>query len=305
MTVVSGQRSRAFLGIDAGGTATRALGTAGGKVVHSGEGGPGNPLAVSSPELLKSYAAALAGCPEPAVVAACVAGAGSAAGRARIEVVLQQFFPRALISVRPDYVAAFMAARAGTQTLVVAGTGSIICSRLSADGSYRVSGGRGWIVGDHGSAARLGRAYLDWYCRSDDPPPTAAPCAEAAFGSREPASIVAQLHTSAAPAAFLASGAPLLTAAAERGETWAQTLLTGEMEVLAEATATHLANWVPGDRPVRLGLSGGVWTSPLATSEFGRAIAVYVAPRTVDLALGELTPVQGALRLASELAGAT
>src|SRR5262249_47577599 len=62
----------------------------------------------------------------------------------------------------PDYVAAFLAAPRGTDACIVAGTGSVVCSR-AADGGYRVSGGRGWILGDHGSAARLGRAALEHF----------------------------------------------------------------------------------------------------------------------------------------------
>ena len=64
--------------------------------------------------------------------------------------------------VAPDYVAAFLAAPPDSDLCIVAGTGSVVCSR-AVDGSFLISGGRGWILGDHGGAARLGQAALEHY----------------------------------------------------------------------------------------------------------------------------------------------
>jgi hypothetical protein len=60
-----------------GGSSTRARAACHGVVVFEGSGGPGNPLATDEDTLQASYAAALAGCPDPSYVVACVSGAGS------------------------------------------------------------------------------------------------------------------------------------------------------------------------------------------------------------------------------------
>ena len=202
------------VGIDAGGTRTRARAVADDEIVHDGSGGPGNPLAVSTSVLAQSYRSALDGCPEPAVVAVCAAGAGNQDGRRRIELVLRDRFPAAELRVAPDYVAALVAAGEAADIVVVAGTGSVVCSRAAA-GRARVSGGHGWIVGDHGSAR-----------------PPRAPCSRSLLRRRQraarrrraagvrdddPRRLVAALHNSGAPAAWLARAAPLLTAAVETG----------------------------------------------------------------------------------------
>ena len=147
------------LGIDAGGTATRARAVRAGSVVHEGSGGPGNPLMVRGDALREHYEAALAGCPEPDVAVACVAGSGHEESRCRVETLLRTRFPAAAVHVLPDYAAAWAAAPANAAAVVVAGTGSVVCTRRE-DGTFRVSGGLGWMIGDHGSAA--GSAARCW-----------------------------------------------------------------------------------------------------------------------------------------------
>jgi N-acetylglucosamine kinase-like BadF-type ATPase len=130
-----------LLGIDAGGTSIRARAAVAGTTVYDGTGGPGNPLAVDVHELSHNYGAALDGCPDPGLVAACVAGAFAAEGRTRVEQVLHARFPGATVRVEPDYVAAYMVAQADIVT--IAGTGSIVCSRPQAD---RVFCRRAWLA---------------------------------------------------------------------------------------------------------------------------------------------------------------
>ena len=99
-----------------------------GEVIYEGTGGPGNPLTADLETVRASYLAALAGCPLPARVAACVSGAGSEPRRTQITDLLAGRFPGADVLVVPDYVAAFLAAPPGTDVCVVAGTGSVVCS---------------------------------------------------------------------------------------------------------------------------------------------------------------------------------
>jgi N-acetylglucosamine kinase-like BadF-type ATPase len=302
-----GELAAVVVGIDAGGTATRARAVRAGRLVHAGTGGPGNPLSADAQTILASYRAALAGCPPATQVAACVAGTRSPAQHAQITELLAGFFPGAAIQVVPDYVGALLAAPDQTDACVVAGTGSVICSQ-GADGGYPASGGRGWILGDHGSAARLGRTALEHYV--DDPAAVPAGFAAAlgqAIGHRDPSRIVAAVNSAPDPARLLARAAPLLTGAAEAGSDWAVRHLDTEMAMLAATTARHIGQHVSGQpgtapgSPVRIALAGGVWASPAARSSFTVALD-RGSPQPVIVTRSAADPVTGAVRLAESLA---
>ena len=288
------------VGIDAGGSSTRARATRQGTVVFEGSGGPGNPLTADQQTVRASYRTALAGCPAAGRVAACVSGARGQAQRAQIAGLLAGRFPDADIQVAPDYVAAFLAAPPGTDACIVAGTGSVVCSR-AADGSYRVSGGRGWILGDHGSAARLGRAALEHFVND----PASVPASFVAaigeiFGDSDWRSVVRAVQTARNPAPLLARAAPLLTASAQTRQPWATELLDAEMTALAATGARHIEQHIHGAPEVHVALCGGVWASQIAlsslTSALTRASRCQV---TVTRSLSD--PIEGAVRLAGSI----
>lgn len=292
-------RSGVVVGIDAGGSSTRARAVAHGEVIFDGRGGPGNPLMVDERMLSTSYATALAGCPEPDFVAACVAGAASAEPRLRISNLLAKLFPHAVVQVHPDYVAAVQAAPADADIVVVAGTGSVVCSRLPG-GAYVTTGGRGWILGDFGSATRLGRAALEWFC---DDPVAAGPEFAAEVGSLMGTSdwheIVTALSMAPSPAPFLARAAPLLTWAAAQEERWATQRLEMEMSALAAEVVRHAELHLGGREIKCVVLSGGVWESPQAELSF-RAVMARELPRC-SVVRCVLSPLDGAVRLAESM----
>jgi glucosamine kinase len=290
------------VGIDAGGSSTRAraVDQARGVVVHEGIGGPGNPIAADPPALRDSYRAALAGCPPAERLIACVSGAGGPAERDQIQLLLAELAPGAQVEVRPDYEAAVAASPEGTDVTIIAGTGSLICSR-TASGTFAVTGGRTWILGDHGSAARLGRALLEWYCNDPDAAHGEfAPSVASAVGDRDWRQIVKLIRAAPNQAALLARAAPILTGAAQAGHPWAIERLDAELALLAAATMRHIERHVSGRDPVRAALSGGVWTSGLATSCFTTALSRLGPPR-VGVAPSRLSPLDGAVRLAANL----
>lgn len=292
--------SGVVLGIDAGGSSTRVRAVAHGEVVFDGRGGPGNPLMADERTLSVSYATALAGCPEPDFVAACVAGAASAEPRSRISSLLARLFPHAVVRVHPDYVAAVQAAPADADIVVLAGTGSVVCSQLPG-GAYVTTGGRGWILGDFGSATRLGRAALEWFC---DDPVAAGPEVAAEVGSLVGASdwheIVTALSVAPSQAQFLARAAPLLTRAAAREERWATQRLEMEMSRLAAEVVRHAGLHLSGREITRVVLSGGVWESPQAELCF-RAVMTRALSRC-GVVRCVLRPLDGAVRLAESMA---
>ena len=116
------------VGIDAGGSSTRARAMQGGRIVFEGIGGPGNPGTRSMPTLTRAYRQALMGCPPTEHIAACVSGAGSERRQQEIKEVLAAIVPGAEIMVYPDYFATVTANR-HADVCVVAGTGSVVCSR--------------------------------------------------------------------------------------------------------------------------------------------------------------------------------
>jgi glucosamine kinase len=287
------------VGIDAGGSSVRVRAvSAAGLTLFEGTGGPGNPVVASDGTLRASYAAALAGCPEAVRIVACVSGTRSPDRRDRVHALLADLTRCADIEVRPDYVAALKAAPGGTDVLVIAGTGSLACSR-DDDGGYRLSGGRGWILGDHGSAARLGRAALEWYCDNPDALASefAAPVADA-VGSADWHQIVRLVSSAPSAPELLARAAPVLTTAARAGQDWALACLRAEMSGLAATTRRHIERHCPGRRLVEVALAGGVWQSDIARNCYQLALE-RLGPPPVRVTRSRLSPLDGAMALAA------
>ena len=284
------------LAIDAGGTSTRARAVSQAITVHSGTGGPGNPLTVARSALAHHYAQALEGCPAPTIVVACVAGAGGRKGCEQITALLTGRFPNAAVHVFPDYVGAWMAAPQGTDAVVVAGTGSVVCSR-TIEGTFVSSGGVGWILGDHGSAARLGRALLEHYCLFATP--WLAADIQATFGTSAPDELAARVLSSTHPPSLLAKAAPILTAAADSGHEWARKLLASELAPLAQTVASHAARHLSSSKDITVALAGGVWMSVGARSAFAAALSESAAACSVVRVARE--SIDGVVRLAVEL----
>lgn len=150
--------------VDAGGTHCRArLFSSDGRVLAEGASGPCNPttdLARAAASLNDAWAqcAAAAG-QDPASVSCAIGGAGM------VVTSIQQAFlaeiPRfGRITVANDGYAALIGATGGQPgALIIAGTG-VVGQRLYADGLSLQRDGWGWIGGDRGSGAWIGRRAL-------------------------------------------------------------------------------------------------------------------------------------------------
>jgi glucosamine kinase len=151
-----------YLGIDAGGSHTRArLVSEDGAVLGAGEGGPAN-TRIGLPEALKSVedaylqAAAQAGLTE-ADLPSILAGLGIAGlNRRGVLPGLQEHeFPFRSIAFASDAAIANLGAHAGGDgAIVIVGTGSIGFGRVGED--VFTIGGYGFPVSDEGSGAELG-----------------------------------------------------------------------------------------------------------------------------------------------------
>jgi N-acetylglucosamine kinase-like BadF-type ATPase len=231
-----------YLGIDGGGSTSRArLDDGGTEPLLERTAGPANAQTVSPTELRASLDALLRDCPSPTAAAICLAGCGPASeARPRVERYFRERFPTTTLRFEPDYVAALACFDEPIAACVLSGTGSVVCS-VGPAGDIVTSGGQGFLVGDDGSAFRLGQRLLERFGR---------------------------VHEAANPPAVVARAAPVLTAAASRGCAWAQEILTDEMRLLAGTVARHLARHQPGAANPAIGVIGGTWNSEIARCAF-------------------------------------
>src|SRR5687768_11645928 len=134
-----------FVGLDCGGSSSRVLAVDfDGNIVFQGQSGAANLASTPENRLRRNLSHATDGCPHADYVCGCFAGLVSDDLRRRGEDHLKSLFPRAEVRAEPDYTAALYASPPGTDVCVIAGTGSLVCSR-GADGILK-SGGMGYIL---------------------------------------------------------------------------------------------------------------------------------------------------------------
>jgi len=151
-----------YLGLDAGGTHTRARLVSGdGKILGRGEGGPANtpaglPQALQSIEDAWSQAAREAGLGAEDIGNMRVGlGMAGLSRQGRLDGLKEHQFPFRSIEIASDAVIANIGAHAGGDgAIVILGTGSVGLGRVG-DRSFTI-GGYGFPVSDEGSGAELG-----------------------------------------------------------------------------------------------------------------------------------------------------
>ncbi|MFD3840282.1 N-acetylglucosamine kinase [Streptomyces sp. NPDC058642] len=166
------------VGLDAGGTRTRAMcaSAADGRLLGEGSGGPGNALTVPEPQLTDHLTEAIAAAvPEPArsrvvAVAGGFAGAtgtsaddpGYVHARSALTGALRRLgIPPGPVALCSDIEAAFASAP-GTPAdglALVAGTGAV-AMRIAGRRATTTVDGDGWLLGDDGSGFWIGRSAV-------------------------------------------------------------------------------------------------------------------------------------------------
>ena len=157
-----------FLGIDGGGTGCRAVASdAAGRILGRGTAGPANVNTDTQTTRINVLAAAeqaLAGA-DPAAVTAVLGLAGANVRSAAL--ALQASLPFARSQITTDATTAARGALGPHDGIVAAmGTGSVFA--VQRGGVTRQFGGRGFLLGDEGSGAVLGRALLSRALRAED-----------------------------------------------------------------------------------------------------------------------------------------
>lgn len=165
-----------YLGIDGGGTGCRAaVADDRGVILGRGQSGPAN--IASDPDTARqnilaatdqALTAAVGAASAPVELSRLQAGLGLAGANAAGAVGrLRLALPFAAATIETDAVTTAMGALGGQDGVVAAiGTGSVFAAIRG--GQFRQIGGWGFVLGDEGSAAVLGRSILSYALRAHD-----------------------------------------------------------------------------------------------------------------------------------------
>lgn len=157
-----------LLGLDIGGSSSRARLVEDGRIVAEAEG-PGANVATLRPRVVDSRLRALLADVGVTPIACCAGSAGAEvpAGRERLERILSALFPHCRITVVHDARLVLAAAGFDSGIALISGTGSVAYGRDDSGREAR-AGGWGWLVGDDGSAAWLAREAAREVMRRSD-----------------------------------------------------------------------------------------------------------------------------------------
>lgn len=290
-----------FLGLDCGGSSSRALALDDvGNRVYERSSGSANLSSTPFNRLRRNIATVLNGAPAPTSVCGCFAGLIDEETHQTGLSLLREAFPYAKLAAVPDFAAAFHAFEEPQDVCIIAGTGSVVCS--SIEGVMVRSGGRGYLLGDQGSAYTFGRDAFNRYL---DNPAEAGPALTAAvleeFQTTEPTEALRRLYAGA-PAPMLARLAKAVAHDQRAGCTYANEIMEKNFGELAKIVKAHVERYLPQRRNLRVGLAGGLWRG----SSNLRDAMMTALERTMPGTPFILTPIKrppvyGAVVLAKEL----
>jgi N-acetylglucosamine kinase-like BadF-type ATPase len=302
-----------LLAVDAGGSKTAAwlvdsTKAEGERIVGRGRAGAGNPLSVGFAESTRAITEAVTCAEQDArrqvapISRAILSIAGAANGELRNKFVewAHDAGIAARIAVVPDVLPVLAAgAPSCCGVAVVSGTGSVAFAR-AADGRTMLCGGWGYLLGDEGSGYAIGRAALQSCMHALESVPAQRPLAEAtrkAIGAKSIMELTKAIYEDPEPRSAIASVAPIVIAAAEEGDTDAQSILDKAAGDLAKLVARTVRAVAPLESPFSLAASGGVLIGSQRMRE-----QLMIELRRIGLAC-ELNvidePLEGCLRLAT------
>jgi N-acetylglucosamine kinase-like BadF-type ATPase len=178
---------------------------------------------------------------------------------------------------------------------VITGTG-VACMAVAPQGSPRIVGGHGYLVGDEGGGFWMGRAGLAAVLKAAEgrgPDTALAGPAERHFGGL--ADLGDRLHSSARPVDTVAQFAPTVVEAAAAGDGVAQSILEDAVLELVNLVRAAIAPFHPADRPVPVALGGRLLLVGPYRDRTECAITAELPGCAVRSAAGP--PLDGAMRL--------
>jgi glucosamine kinase len=276
------------LGLDVGGSRSRACLGEAGRVLAEGEAGSANPASAGESEAEAVLGGLLQEVLSGRTVQAAVAGVAGADSQDALEsyaAIMRRLLPGATVEVVHDTRLVLAAAGFDAGIALVAGTGSAAYAR-SVSGAEVRAGGWGHRLGDEGSGYWVAREAVRRVLADADAGRQPGPLVEALGGGSSPYDLVRAFHSAAPPATWAAKAPALLAADVS----------------LVEAAADSLAELVEVVRR-RSGVRGPVVLSGgllLGVAELETAVKARVGGEAMRLAH---PPVTGAVRLALALPG--
>ena len=286
------------LGLDIGGSTTRAVRAENGECVAEARAGSANIRSVGVDEAGRQLDAVLAGLRTDDVAAVCAgaAGADSAPARAALRELLAKRLPGATVEVVHDARLILAAADLDAGIAVIAGTGSASWGR-SPDGREARAGGFGYLLGDEGSGYWTVREAVRHVLHRDDTGAPLDPLGAAlldACGVAAPIDLF-DLFYARPERAFWAGYAGVVAALAGSDPVAAE-ILDRAADALA-ALATTVGARLDTAGPVVLSGGFAVHEPALRDAVGDRLAAAGIA----DVRVIPRDPVAGAVRLAQRL----
>ena len=254
---------KCVLGIDGGGTKTECVVlNEAGAVLARGRGAASNPTRIGFPaalaalqETIDSTVKSICISFEVAAVCAGLAGTGRPENHDQMQRFLQEQFPNGLVDVRTDLELVLSAMPQGPAIVLVAGTGSAAIGR-DASGLVKRQGGFGPASSDEGSAFDIGRNAIA-ASRGED----SAAASELSrqilrhLGCSNWADV--DLKSAAAPDTVYPRVFPVVAAAADSGNSLAQSLLQAAAETLGALSYSLAESLSISQQEFPLGKTGG------------------------------------------------
>ncbi len=300
-----------LLGVDGGGTRTRALlADTHGRVLGQGEAGPSNALAVgwrrAEASLWLAVEHAAGG--QQGRVQAAVFGLAGVSGQEDQQTVrrLRRHFPfiKSLTVENDGIIALYAGTRGAPGVLINAGTGTVAVGR-GADGRAYRADGWGYLMGDEGSAYDIGVMALRAAMRAHDKRGPRTSLYHAIFEHfRETSATQLMVRLSFLPPGMMradvADLARVVEREARRGDRVARSILRQAAERLTRTTLSVLRQ-VP-EATVVLTTGGALAPGSLLRSSLRGSLRAVIPG--VPIRPLRLPPVIGAVLIASTLAEA-
>ncbi|MDR1400252.1 MAG: hypothetical protein LBJ41_10050 [Treponema sp.] len=297
-----------FFGIDGGGTRSRIaiINRAGKRIAHC-EAGSTNIYAVSEAQVFENLAVLLnnalhqAGIERNALAGGCIGSAGLsreselALFSGWFSILLGARFPVKLCT--DGEILLYGGLNGPEGYCLIAGTGSLALAR-SRDGTLTRAGGFGYLLGDEGAAAWIGKSAIARSLRSEegrDLPTTMTAALIAAAKLAKTSDLIRYVHHDANKTE-IAALAPLVTAAARNGDALALDILqnsAAELTLLVHslvARTPHITNRT-------LVLAGGVMEHDEIVHKHLTALLATECPDITPIAPRQ-TALEGACLLA-------
>lgn len=298
---------KCYIGIDGGGTQTRALLTDHtGKVRGCGHAGSANRNHYSRESVRRTLSAlfqeTLSSLPASGHLAAIFLGVGGISTQGDRQDLLQivgeipEISPSVQVIVENDTVVGLTGGLSGRPGLsLIAGTGSA-CLGINPHGDRRLCGGWGALADDIGSAPWIGLQALQAVVRAEDGRASPTRLQQIVFdflGLSEPRELISRVHNYGLERAELGRLAPRVARASEEGDAVAQQILREAAAGLSEMVQVT-AKKLFGDKGCELVLVGGLALSgaPFQPMLIERIQTDCPQVRVCD---PEMSPVKGAV----------